>query len=416
MNVHSGSQALCCRVSGEYDPDPLVIRLDPPQAAVRVRVVFRAYGGTPAAPVLAGEHEVLLSPQTDIVVPLEICRREFDLHCVEVHFDCAIAGYETIDDLEIGPTPPPTVVDTQVPVVFIKYPVDGAVIPQPSSRPADAHVTVTLVGSIAEDVALNSATLEVIPGDGSAPYVDTGFMSHLTGAASPFQFAQPVQLSPGTNVIRISARDAVGNLGVGEVRVAYVGPGVVQAIGATPYTVYPQRVFREASATGPSIASPDPIVSARALNLHAETRVYLIPSSAVFPPSGPDLIDVTMLSRNADGNGVRVRVPASVFEHPGLYTWLVWDLWSRPGGVPWTRVAELEVRRWSEPALWSMGFVNVDEPNGINEFEAVFGEDLDPGFLKTTSDLRGCPRGTSAVQYFLSTFNPGMNAPPGSCY
>ncbi len=430
VGVRSGSQALRRRVSGEYDPDPLVFRLDPPQGAVRVhvgypkgendgqelRVVFRAYGGTPTVPVLAGEREILLSPLTDIVVPLEIYRREFDLHRVEVLFDRAIAGYETIDDLEIGPTPAPTITDGQPPVVLVSAPVDGAVIPQRSSSPADAHATILLAGAITEDVALSSVTLEVKSGDGSIPYVDMGFMARLTGAASPFGFAEPVQLSPGRNVIRISARDAAGNLGMREVRVEYAGPGAVQSVGATPSVVHPQRVFRELSATGPSITSPDPVVSVRALNLHAETRVYLASSGAIFPPSAPDLIDVDVLERDADGNGVRVRVPASVFEHPGRYNWLVWDLWSRPGAVPWTRVAELEVRRWSEPALWSMGFVNADESNGINEFEAVFGEDLDPGFLETTSDLGGCSRGTSAVQYFLSTFNPGMNAPPGSCY
>ncbi len=430
--VRSGDQGLRQRPAGELDSRPLVMNFDPPQGAVRVhvgypfgendggplRVVFRAYGGEPKASFLAGEHEVSLDPGTPIRIPLEICRNERDIHRVEVWFDRKIAGYEVIDDLEFGPRAPRvTPTDTEAPWVVIETPADGAVVPQPSPRPEHQTTTVSVTGRIGDNQSVASARLEVIPGNGSAPFVDPGFRTALTGATSPYRFNVPVLLTYGTNIIRISAIDGAGNAATNEVAVAYVGPRPVRAISAAPTLAYPQITFREASATGGFLGAPDPIVSLTTENLHEHTRIYLVPAvAAVIPPSAPDLIEAEVLSRNADGTGARVRVPAAAFTRPGRYVWLIWDLWSRPGGTPWTRAGDIEVRQWPFPALWSMGFGNRDETNGIAEFEGVFGTDIEPGFLETTSDLGGCSRGTSAVSYFLDTFDPGMNGAPGSCY
>lgn len=432
VGVRSGDQALIQRFSGETDSRPLVFTLDPPQGAVRVhvgypvaednggplRVVFRAYGGSPKAPVLAGEQEVSLDPGTPIRIPLDVCRQELDIHRVEVWYDRTIAGYEVIDDLEFGPRRPAVVPpDNTPPTVLIESPQDGERFAQPGPQPEYNTRTVTVTGRILDAGSVASARLEVVPEDGSAPLIDANFRTSLSGAASPHSFNVPVLLRYGTNTVRISAVDNAGNAATNEVRVVYSGPPPIRGLSASPTLVYPQITFREASPTGPFLGAPDPIVQLTTENLHPYSRVYLIPEgAAVLPPSAPDLIEAEVVSRDPDGTGVRVRVPGWAFNRPGRHVWLIWDLWSRPGMIPWTRAGEIELRQWPVPALWSLGFMNRDETNGIAEFEGVFGNDIAPGFLETTSDLGGCARGTSAVSFFLDTFDPGMNGAPGSCY
>lgn len=430
--VRSPSHALRQTTGAEADIRPLVMTFQPAQGAVRLhvgypaseqnggtlRVVMRVFGGTPKSPELVVEQEAILESVTAIRVPLAACRPELDIHRVEVWFDRAFGGYEVIDDLEFGPVPVQAGPDDETPPeVFIDTPADGTVVPQPSPEPAHRTTTVRVTGRIAERQGLASATLEVIPADGSAGLRDTGFLQHLTGATSPYRFDVPVLLTYGTNLIRITATDASGNTTISESAVYYLGPGPVSGLGAVPEIVRPQRVFRDASVTGSFIGSPEPIVDLATMNFHAHCRVYLIPESvSTIPPAAPFLIDTEILSRDPSGRSVQVRVPESVFARPGRYVWLIWDLWSRPGVPAWIRAGVADVRAWSYPALWSMGFRNRDETNSISEFEAVFGNDIAPGFLETTSDLGGCSRGTSAVSYFLDTFDPGMNDDPGSCY
>lgn len=432
VDVRSGNQALHQRVNGEGPARPLLLNFNPPQGAVRVhvgypaaennggplRVVFRAYAGGPKASFLAAEHVVSLDPGTPIRIPLEVCRRELDIHQVQVSFDRPAGGLVVLDDLEFGPVTPNVVPpDTSAPQVTFDAPVDGVVIPQPSPRPEHRTTTIRITGRVTDNQSIASARLQVISGDGSAPYDDSGFRTSLTGTGLPLGFDVPVLLTYGTNIIRLSAVDDAGNTGVREITAVYVGPPPIRALGAAPTLAYPQITFREASPTGPFLGAPDPIVSLTTENVHENVRVFLVPEVAAnIPPSAPDLIDAEVVSRNPDGTGLRVRVPAAAFNRPGRYVWMIWDLWSRPGMVSWTRAGEIELRQWPYPALWSLGFMNRDETNGIAEFEGVFGNEIAPGFLETNSDLGGCARGTSAVSYFLDTFDPGMNGAPGSCY
>ncbi|MCC7374381.1 MAG: hypothetical protein IT581_06980 [Verrucomicrobiales bacterium] len=433
VGTRSESQALRQRIAGETDPGPMILDFTPAQGAVRVRtgyplgeqqngslrVLMRALAQGPKGLVEVASDEVeLFSPQS-IDRALEVCRIENDIARVEIQFDSSFGGHEVIDDLEFGPLAVQVIEDSEAPVIRMTSPADNTVIPQPSSRAEHRTTTVTLRGSIFEDRALNSFRVQVFDELGNLRFDDGERLGVVTGSAPSFGFETPVLLEYGASTVRLTAVDAAGHVTTLDHHLSYLGPPSVALVGAFPTMGYPAIIFREASATGPAISNAPPVVRLTGDNFHSEVRFYLVPESrATLPPSAPDLIEATVVGRSADADWVDLRVPEVVFQHPGVYAWLAWDLWSRPGMTVWSRGGDFEAREWPYAALWSMGFRNRDETNELGDFEGVYGEDVLPGFLEPSTPVGSCDRGVNALNFFDGRYLPWLNSPGagGSCF
>jgi hypothetical protein len=435
VGTRSESQALRQRLAGETDLDPMILDFQPSQGAVRfwtgyppaeqqsgaLRITLRAFASGAQGWVEVASDELDLAQVTPVNRVLEVCRIDHDIARVEVRFESPLGGHEVIEDLEFGPCPVPVVPDLEAPVIRMTSPADQAVIPQPSSRPEHRTTTVTLRGVIVEDRALNSFRVQVMDEAGNVDFDDGGLLRAVSGAAPDFAFEIPILLKYGASLVRLSATDATGQTTTLDHHLSYLGPPPVELTGAFPVMGYPAIVFREASASGPAISNPPPVVRLTGRNLNPELRYYLAAESrATIPPSAPDLIEATVTSRGADADAdwVDLRIPDAVLQNPGSYGWLVWDLWSRPGQTVWSRGGDFEARSWPYAALWSLGFGNRDETNDIGDFEAVFGEEVLPGFLEPSTPIDGCNRGVNSINFFWGRYLPTLNTPGagGSCF
>lgn len=433
VGVHSHPQALRQRIAGEIDGGPMILTFNPSQGAVRIwtgyppgekldgplRVHLRAFAGGPKGYSVVASDGIELFASQALTRPLEVCSLGNDIVRVEIQFDSPLSGYEVIDDLEFGPRAVTVIPDTGAPAIWVDSPADLTVVEQPSSRPEHRTTTVTLRGRIEEDRALNSFRVQVLDASGNVRFDDGERLGIVRGEVPNFSFETPVLLDYGASVVRLTATDAAGHTSVLDHHLAYLGPPPVEVTRVSPGLGYPAIVFREASASGPAISNASPVVRLTGRHLNPETRFYLVPESrATLPPSAPDLIEVTPSQRSPEGDAVDLPIPDTIFRTPGRYEWLVWDLWNRPGMTAWTRGGAFEARAWPHAALWSIGFRNRDETNDIGDFEAVFGEEVLPGFLEPRTPIDGCSRGVNAINFFLGRYLPTLNAPGagGSCF
>ncbi|MBL9134972.1 MAG: hypothetical protein JNK85_03845 [Verrucomicrobiales bacterium] len=433
VGTRSESQALRQRIAGETDSGPMILDFTPAQGAVRVwtgyppaeqqagalRVTLRAFAMGANGMFEVASDAVELPQVTSIGRALEVCRIDHDIVRVEVWFDSSFGGHEVIEDLEFGPRPVVAIADLGAPVIRMTSPADQAVVSQPSSRPEHRTTTATLRGTIVEDRALNRFRVQVLDESGNVRLDDGGLLSVVRGAAPDFEFEVPILLEYGANLVRLSATDAAGQTTTLDHHLSYLGPPPVSLTGAFPVSGHPAIVFREASPTGSAISNPPPVVRLTGRNLNPELRYFLAPESrATIPPSAPDLVEATVTARSADADWVDLRVPDAVFQSPGAYGWLVWDLWSRPGMTVWTRGGDFEARAWPYAALWSIGFRNRNETNDMGDFEAVYGDEVLPGFLEPSTRVGECDRGANAVNFFLGRYLPTLNTPGsgGSCF
>lgn len=431
--TRSEPQALRQRIAGESHPGPLTMDFSPSQGAVRLwtgyppgeklagplRVTLRAYAQSAKGYSLVAEQELELAEPQPLRRALEVCRPELDIARVELQFASTLGGFEVLDDLEFGPRAVAVTPDGTPPQITVDTPANGTVLPQPSSRAEHRTTTATLRGRIAEDQALNTFRIQVFGPDGAQRLDDASRLAIVQGTAPAFTFELPVLLEYGTNRVRLTATDAAGHSTSVEHFLAYLGPPPVEVAGTSPERGYAPVIFREASASGPAISNAPVVVRLTGQHLHAETRFYLVSEERFsLTPSAPDLIEVTPTFRSSAEDAVDLPIPSALYEHPGRYVWLVWDLWSRPENRPWTRGGVFEARAWPYAAFWSFGFRNRDETNSLDDFEAVFGNEVLPGFLEISSPVDGCDRGVNALNFFDGRYLPTVNTrgAGGSCF
>jgi hypothetical protein len=422
----------------EQDPGPMVLRFDPPQGEVRVRVGYpiseddgrplrvtmQAFGGAKGGSAPIASAEAILSGPRVMDRILSVVRCGADIHEVRVQFqDRSLGGMEAIDDLEFGPVPVAvSEPDTVPPVVRMVSPASGTVISQ--MDPSNSTGGTTLVAEIEEQGALERVVVVVRDGTGAELRRLDDSQLRISGVAPRFRLEAILPLAYGRNTVEIEAVDTAGNVGssVAESWVlTYQGPAPLRLDTSSPDIGYPEDRIADAHPTRPQdepeIRLPRTIFTLRGAHLNRLVRVHAVrdDQAQVLPRAGT-LIAAEVVSRDEEGTEIQVRLPASVWEGLDVSTdlrlrWVVEDAWSRPDGIPWTLGDRFTVRQRPWPMTYGFGFGNEEGPNTLTDFDGVFGLNA---YLSWTGH---CWRDPIYIGFFAWGYGVTLNrAPGGSCF
>lgn len=426
------------KVPSDQDSGPMILRFDPPQAEVRVRVGYpvseddgrplritmSAYGGAKGeAGPIATDEALIPSPRVFDRI-LGVARCESDIHEVRIHFvDRVLGGIEVIDDLEFGPEPTRvTEPDTTPPVVRVVSPGSGAWLDQIS--PAQSIGGTNLVVEIDEAVALNRIWV-VVRDEAGAEFrrLDDSLM-RVTGSAPRYRVEATIPLAYGRNTVEVRAADTAGNEGTdaaGPLVLFYQGPAPLGLQETLPDVGYPEDVVSDPDPVQPEafrgIRLPSTVFTLRGTNMHPLVRVYAVrEEQSQVPPRQESLIAAEIVSRNEQGTELQVRLPGSVWAGVDASTdvrlrWILEDAWTRPDRIPWVEGGRLVARQRPWPMTHGFGFVNEEGPNTLTDFDGVFRLNA---YLSWTDH---CWRDPIYLGFYEWGYSVTLNrSPGGSCF
>ncbi len=403
---------------------PIRLRLDPPQGAVRLRTGYPypvhpgqpitirlvAFGGADGLTPL-GEARRVVTSQTSITLPLEVCRwEERDITAVELICEGAFAVREALDTLEFAPVrPAPRGVDRTPPALSLTAPSDGAVIT--AAGPADLLVNVPVTFRATEAVALG--TTRLILSRAGAP--DDIQVLTPVGSAPYFTFNASVSaLVENDYTLRIECSDAAGNAAL-----PLLSTFSARRIPRLPEQIItaqePAELFPEwhvwATPNGDR-EFPPPVVTLRGTGFRPDVRVEV---EGVDPASRVPVVPLEMTS-----SLIRLRIPDHFFPArdaaPLPVRVLLLDPSPLRSGSGVTYSAAFQLRSHHYMRLCTPRQQNAEGPN--SEFDWQFLFDADSRSLVTHCEIgwiaelkRDC---------YIDLMNPPQppGGPPagGTCY
>ncbi len=439
LGVAAGSGTRVLRkVPNDLDPGPLTLGFDPPQAEVRVmvgypvtendgrplRVALRAYDATKGNPAPIATVETVINAPRAISRILGLKRCQADIHRLEIQFlDRALGGLEAIDDLEFGPVPVgSTEPDTTAPVLRMLSPAQGAEIQQ--FDPLQSTGGTNLVLEITEDRALDRVVVIVRDATGAEFRRLDDSTLRLTGTAPRFRLEAVLPLAYGRNTVEVQAVDTSGNAAStasDPLVITYRGPAPLVLASATPAVGYPEDLVREAHnrrpAEFPEIKLPSTVFTLVGSNFNRLVRVFAVRDDlARIPPAPVNLIPAEIVARDAAGTNLQVRLPAGVWADLDISTdkplrWIVEDAWTRPDRVTWTLGDRFIARQRPWPMTYGFGFLNVEGPNSLTDFDGVFRHNA------YTAWSNRCWRDLIYLGFYEWGYSVTLNrSPGGSCF
>lgn len=433
----SGTRVLQ-KAPNDLDTGPLTLVFDPPQAEVRVkvgypvsendgrplRIALRGYDGTKGTPAPIATVETVINAPRDISRILGLERCEADIHRVEIQFlDRSVGGLEAIDDLEFGPTPVgSTAPDTTAPILRLLSPAQGTEIPQ--IDPLHSTGGTNLVMEITEDRALDRVIVIVRDSTGAEFRRLDDSTLRLTGSPPQFHLEAVLPLAYGRNTVEVQAVDTSGNAAstaADPLVITYRGPAPLELASITPDVGYPEDLVREAHdrrpADYPEIRLPTTVFTLVGSNFNRLVRVFAVRDDlARIPPSPDSLIPAEIVARDEAGTNLQVRLPAWVWADLDVSTdqplrWLVEDAWTRPDRVTWTLGGRFIARQRPWPMTYGFGFLNVEGPNTLTDFDGVF------RYNAYTALSGRCWRDLVYLGFYEWGYSVTLNrSPGGSCF
>jgi hypothetical protein len=422
----------------EQDPGPMVLRFDPPQGEVRVRVGYplseddggplrvtmQAFGGPKGGTAPIASAEAILSAPRAMDRILSVVRCGADIHEVRVQFeDRSLGGNEAIDDLEFGPVPVPVLeLDTVPPVVRMVSPASGTVVSQ--MDPSNSTGGTTLVAEIEEQGALERVVVVVRDATGAEFRRLDDSQLRITGDAQRFRLEAILALAYGRNTVEVEAVDTSGNVGSNLAEswvLTYQGPAPLRLDSSSPEIGYPEDRIADAHPARPQdepeVRLPRTVFTLRGAHLNRMVRVHAVrDDQAQLPPRAGTLLAAEVVSRDEEGTEIQVRLPASLWEGLDVSTdlrlrWVVEDAWARPDGIPWTLGDRFTVRQRPWSMTYGFGFGNEEGPNTLTDFDGVFGLNA---YLSWTGH---CWRDPIYLGFFAWGYGVTLNRTPGgSCF